>query len=175
MLWLFIVNYQVWGERSWEPPTLQLGGQKWKTVQSSPIWEPQRDSNNLPDQKVTHNGCLTLKFYLSENCNGKKQQENNKNLRMKELQKQNNNIHLSNFQKLFQNNISRYLKKGKMKQRKQSRKTTVRSTEKQLWEAILTLKLLYSPWRLQREALYLQILHAGHHLYDHYLTTVWHL
>lgn len=46
---------------------------------------------------------------------------------MKELQKQNNNIHLSNFQKLFQNNISRYLKKGKMKQRKQSRKTPVRS------------------------------------------------
>lgn len=37
---------------------------------------------------------------------------------MKELQKQNNNIqHLSHFQKLFQNNVSTYLKKGKMKQR----------------------------------------------------------
>lgn len=40
-------------------------------IQSSPIWEPQSDSNNLPDQKVTHNGCL-IQILLTRKLQWKK-------------------------------------------------------------------------------------------------------
>lgn len=122
--------------------------------------------NNLPDQKVMvvwHLNFTDQKTAMEKN--------NRRIIKIWEWKNFRNKTITLNIQVIFKN-CFKIMLAGILKKEKWNKEN---KAEKQLWEAILTLKLLYSPWQLQREVLYLQILHAGHHLYDHYLTTVWHL